>query len=84
MLADRGFDIGEDVARIQASLKIPAFTKGCTQLNPRDIEETRQLASVRIHIERVIGNEAKIFHTNEYFAHRICETKIARRRSCYR
>ena len=55
VLADRGFDIGEDVARMQASLKIPAFTRGCTQLNPRDIEETRQLANIRIHIERVIG-----------------------------
>ena len=55
ILADRGFDISEDVARMQASLRIPAFTKGCTQLNPMDIEETRQLANVRIHIERVIG-----------------------------
>ena len=55
VLADRGFDIGEDVARTQASLEIPAFTRGRDQLSPKDIEDTRQLANVRIHIERVIG-----------------------------
>ena len=55
VLADRGFDIGEDVARIQASLKISAFTKGWSQLEPKDIEETRKLANLRIHVERVIG-----------------------------
>ena len=55
VLADGGFDIGEDVARVQASLKIPAFTRGRDQLAPKDIEDTRQLANVRIHIEQVIG-----------------------------
>jgi len=55
VLADRGFDIEEDVARMQASLTIPAFTRGCDQLSPLEIEKTRQLANVRIHIERVIS-----------------------------
>ena len=55
IVTDRGFDIGEDVARMQASLKIPAFTHGRDQLLPNDIEETCQLANVRIHFERVIG-----------------------------
>lgn len=55
VLADRGFDIGEDVARMQATLKIPAFTRGCSQLSPMDLEDTRKLANLRIHIERVIG-----------------------------
>ena len=55
VLADRGFDIEEDVARMQASLKISAFTHGCMQLSPREVEKTRHLANVRIHIERVIG-----------------------------
>ena len=40
---------------MQASLKIPAFTRGRDQLSPNDIEETRRLANVRIHFERVIG-----------------------------
>ena len=55
VLADRGFDITEDVALMQVSLEIPAFTKGMTQLTPVDIEKTRKLGNLRIHIERVIG-----------------------------
>ena len=54
VLADRGFDIEEDVA-MMASLKIPAFTKGVSQLSPLDVEKTRKLANLRIHVERVIG-----------------------------
>ena len=34
---------------------IPAFTKGKEQLDPIDVEKTRAIAHVRIHIERVIG-----------------------------
>ena len=37
------------------SEKIPAFTKGRTQLSILDVEPTRKLAHVRIHVERVIG-----------------------------
>ena len=39
----------------QASLNIPAFTKGKSQLDPIDVEKTRKIANVRIHVERVIG-----------------------------
>ena len=38
-----------------ATLDIPAFTRGCTQLPPSDVEATRKLANVRIHVERIIG-----------------------------
>ena len=55
LLADRGFDIEEDVAMFQASLKFPAFTKGVSQLPPLEIEKTRKVANLRIHVERVIG-----------------------------
>lgn len=55
VLADRGFDIKESVALVGATLKIPAFTRGHSQLNAKDVEETRKLAHVRIHVERVIG-----------------------------
>ena len=40
---------------MQASLEIPAFTRGMSQLSPVDIEKTRKLANLRIHVEWVIG-----------------------------
>ena len=34
---------------------IPAFTRGKSQLSAKEVELSRKIASVRIHIERVIG-----------------------------
>lgn len=56
VLADRGFDIEESVGLMCARVAIPAFTKGKKQLSPFDVESTRKLAHLRIHVERVIGN----------------------------
>ncbi|KAL4120840.1 hypothetical protein QTP88_013458 [Uroleucon formosanum] len=55
VLADRGFTINENVGFHCATFKTPGFTKGLPQLHPCTIEETRKIASVRIHVERVIG-----------------------------
>ena len=55
ILADRGFDIGENIGLLGAQVKTPAFTRGKPQLSPAEIESSRNLAHVRIHIERVIG-----------------------------
>ena len=55
VLADRGFTVHESVRFRQAKLNIPAFTKGKDQLDPADVEQTRKIATVRIHVERIIG-----------------------------
>ena len=56
ILADRGFTLRDDFAAGSSSeLIVPAFTKGKKQLPAKDVEDTRKIASVRIHIERVIG-----------------------------
>ena len=55
VLADRGFNISESVGLMCAEVKIPAFTRGKQQLSPFEIESTRSIARVRIHVERVIG-----------------------------
>ena len=55
VMADRGFTIQESVWFQHAELAIPAFTKGKDQLDPIDVEKTRGIANVRIHVERVIG-----------------------------
>lgn len=56
MLADRGFDITESVGMMQAKLHIPTFTKGKNQFSAMEMDETRTIANVRIHVEWVIGN----------------------------
>ena len=61
VLADRGFDISDSVGMQQAHLHIPAFTKGKTQLSALEVEQTRAIANVRIHVERVIGNVRQKF-----------------------
>ncbi|CAI6375392.1 unnamed protein product [Macrosiphum euphorbiae] len=55
VLADRGFTVSESIGFHFATLKTPAFTRGLPQLHPCSIEETRKIASVRIHVERIIG-----------------------------
>lgn len=56
ILADRGFDIADSVGLCMATIKMPAFTKGKAQLRGIEVEQTRRIANVRIHVERVIGN----------------------------
>ena len=56
ILADRGFTLKEDLAtECSAELILPAFTKGRKQLTAQEVETARDLSSVRILIERVIG-----------------------------
>ncbi|XP_076089911.1 uncharacterized protein LOC143061933 [Mytilus galloprovincialis] len=56
ILADRGFTLQDDFASVcSAELIIPAFTKGKSQLSAEEVETSRKMNSIRIHIERVIG-----------------------------
>lgn len=55
ILADRGFDITEDLALRGSTLAIPPFTKGKIQLSQREVETSRELSRERIHVERAIG-----------------------------
>ena len=55
VLADRGFTIQESLVFIKQNLAVPAFSRGKTQLDPTDIEKTRGIANVMIHVEHVTG-----------------------------
>ncbi len=55
ILADRGFGIKESVGLYCATVTMPAFTKGKKQFSGIEVEQSRQIANVRIHVERVIG-----------------------------
>ena len=55
VLADRGFNIKDDAGIYGCDVQIPAFTRGKPQLSALDVEKTREIAHLRIHVERVIG-----------------------------
>ena len=59
VLTERGFNIAEDLMVYGAKLEIPAFTRGKSQLSQIEVEYSKQLSTVRIHVERVIGHLKK-------------------------
>ena len=44
---------------LRAKFEIPSFTKGLHQMRAEDVQDTRVIESVRIHVEQVIGNLRK-------------------------
>ena len=57
--ADRGLSIVETLRTFGTELEIPSFTKGQSQLQPEEVEDKRNIANIRIHVEHVIGNLQK-------------------------
>ena len=55
VLTVRGFDVDDSLALHGATLDIPTYTRGHDQIPVDDVEATRKLANVRIHVERIIG-----------------------------
>ena len=55
MLADRGFTCNDKARMVLAEVKTPPFTKGKKQLEKQEVDWSRELSIVRIHVERVIG-----------------------------
>ena len=53
-MADCGFEIQELLASKNVYINIPPFMRSKDQLNPDDEDETREIASVRIHVEQAI------------------------------
>lgn len=65
ILAERGFLIRDELDAYGATLHVPSFTKGKSQLPACEVDSSRQLVRVRIHVERVISRwkSFKILHS---------------------
>ncbi|XP_071124255.1 uncharacterized protein [Mytilus edulis] len=61
VMADRGFEIADELSKKGASLNIPPFRNGNFQLSAQQVEVTRRIAEVHIHVERAI-QRIKTFH----------------------
>ena len=55
-MADGGFTVEEEFAIQGAKWTLPASTKGKKQLSQKDVELSRKIANVCIHVEHVIGH----------------------------
>ena len=61
VMADRGFDIQDDLTPLGVKVNIPPFLRGKKQLDEDERIETRRIASLRIHVERAM-ERIKNFH----------------------
>ena len=61
VMADRGFDIEDDLVLLGVHLNIPPFLRGKPQLSQEELISTRRIASLRIHVERAM-ERIKNFH----------------------
>lgn len=59
VMADRGFTIQELLDPLGVKVNIPAFLDGKEQLDKEDVVMSQTIASVRIHVERVIARIKK-------------------------
>ena len=55
ILADRGFNTHVSVGMFCAEVQKPVFTKGKKQSSQAEVNTSRQLSRVYIHVERAIG-----------------------------
>lgn len=55
IIADWGFTCDEYARMAMAEVKITPFTRGKKQLEKIDVDWSRELSLLRIHVERVIG-----------------------------
>ena len=60
VMVDRGFDI-KDIVPDGVTVNMPPFLGGWDQMTAAETEETMNIASVRIHVERAIGR-IKTYH----------------------
>ena len=54
-MADKGFDIEEDLQKLGLKLNIPPFLKGKDQFDESEVIKTQTIAKHRIHVKRAIG-----------------------------
>lgn len=75
LMADRGFEIQDDLAPLGVKLNIPPFLKGKSQFDEEELVETRRIAKYRIHVERAI-ERIKNYHILDHVPITLCSSGL--------
>ncbi len=59
VMADRGFQIQEDLLHYYCKLTVPPGARLKSQITKSECEKTKEVANVRIHVERAINRLKK-------------------------
>lgn len=62
VMADKGFDIEDLLREKGVELNIPSFLESLEQFSAQDVQKTKRIASLRIHVERAI-RRVKGYHS---------------------
>jgi hypothetical protein len=54
-MADRSFTIKDLLSKLNLELNLPPFMEGHKQLPANEVQNGREIASLKIHVERAIG-----------------------------
>ena len=68
VMADREFDIKEDLMLLGVKLNIPPFLRGKKQFSENELVVTRRIASLCIHVECAMEQIKKhLLYTDNFF-----------------
>ena len=76
VMADRGFEIQDLLAKKKVYLNIPLSMRCKDQLSPEEEDETRDVASGRIHVERAIERVKNYNILTQIIPNSMAEDKI--------
>ena len=68
VMADRGFDIQEELALL---LNIPLFLRGKKQLSSNELVEIRRISALRIHVEKAMEQTKNFHNLTDPFHHHL-------------
>ena len=55
LMADKGFNVQDLFENVDVKINIPSFFKKKNRISNKQLKSDRQIASKRVHIERIIG-----------------------------